>query len=430
MSDNSRSLLDFLIICRYSSYFIRSTTLPAYNNAPLAVPQAKSARWPVLVFSHGLGGSRNTYSQICGSMASHGVIVAAPEHRDGSGPISFATGKDGKQTTIPFRRVSYQPSPETYAARREQLCIRLWELGALYSLLTSLESGQSVSPLDDSGEVSTIVSSFKAKIDASRPGAVTWAGHSFGAATVVQFLKSVYYNVPSPAPQGSTALFSPSRTSSIVRQVLPASPVILLDLWSFPLRDPSTFWFSKQPLPSYRGAEPSGDRILVIISEAFFKWKQNLVATKEAVSPAVRGIKGVPPAHLFYAEQSAHLSQSDFGVLFPWVTRLLLKTQDPERILRLNTRAITEVMRRAGSEVARTTDVDMEITGARKGTKENVDEKPDTKGFSDKDILSREGKVRGWIALDLEAETHIGEGADKQADESAKPVDRDLDVAS
>ena len=79
-------------------------------------------------------------------------------------------------------------------------------------------------------------------------------------------------------------------------------------------------------------------------------------ATKKAVSPPSTASKSVLHPHLFYAAHSAHLSQSDFGVLFPWVTRLVFKAQDLERILRLNTRAITEVMRRAGIEVARTTE--------------------------------------------------------------------------
>lgn len=37
-----------------------------------------------MVFSHGLGGSRNSYCHLLGSLASHGVVVVAAEHRDGS----------------------------------------------------------------------------------------------------------------------------------------------------------------------------------------------------------------------------------------------------------------------------------------------------------------------------------------------------------
>lgn len=37
--------------------------------------------FPVIVFSHGLGGMRTTYSGICCDLASHGYVVAAVEHR-------------------------------------------------------------------------------------------------------------------------------------------------------------------------------------------------------------------------------------------------------------------------------------------------------------------------------------------------------------
>lgn len=62
---------------------------PAYGGAPLADPAGQAAPpFPVVVFSHGLAGSRLAYSQYCGELASHGIIVAAVEHRDGSGLTS------------------------------------------------------------------------------------------------------------------------------------------------------------------------------------------------------------------------------------------------------------------------------------------------------------------------------------------------------
>ena len=42
---------------------------------------AKKPLFPVIVFSHGLGGMRTTYSGICCDLASHGYVVAAVEHR-------------------------------------------------------------------------------------------------------------------------------------------------------------------------------------------------------------------------------------------------------------------------------------------------------------------------------------------------------------
>ena len=40
--------------------------------------------FPVIVFSHGLGGMRTTYSTICCDLASHGYVIASVEHKDQS----------------------------------------------------------------------------------------------------------------------------------------------------------------------------------------------------------------------------------------------------------------------------------------------------------------------------------------------------------
>jgi len=66
---------------------------------PLAslAPPPQGTQFPLVVFSHGLAGTRNTYSQFCSAVASEGYVVVAVEHADGSGPAVVRNGQ-----AVPF----------------------------------------------------------------------------------------------------------------------------------------------------------------------------------------------------------------------------------------------------------------------------------------------------------------------------------------
>ncbi|ENH68780.1 Platelet-activating factor acetylhydrolase [Fusarium oxysporum f. sp. cubense race 1] len=299
------------------------TTIPAHKNAKLLESSTENKRWPTMIFSHGLGGCRNSYSYIAGSLASHGIVVICPEHRDGSAVASFIRVPEKQNGTItsngrihvPYEKISHDVSPEVYQAREAQLRIRCWEL-----------------------------------------------------ATMTQFLKSTYYaDVPEVAAM-EKPIFVPAEGSDIRKQVTEKTLVMLLDMWCMPLMAPNSAPLFNLPLPAYadKASAPGGKAILAVESEHFFKWTDHLHMKARVLSPdptvkvvttqlfeRPSGYKMSEP-NFFYVVNSAHLNQSDFGILFPWLTQKIFKAEQPERALRLNLRAQLQMLRENNVPVGRT----------------------------------------------------------------------------
>ena len=356
-----------------------------------------------MVFSHGLGGTRNGYSHLCGAMASHGMVVLAAEHRDGSAPITYINNATGAPSKIvEYLSVPHNPPKdmleEVEDLRLHQLKIRCWELGLIHDVLLKLDHGQpftnvALATASQKGEYSM----FASTLDIHSPGKIVWTGHSYGAATIVQFVKSVYYRLDHTTPSSYKPLYNPSRNSALTQQITPLSPIVLLDLWAPPLFVPRMQWLSKKALPAYDGG--NGSPPLAILSEAFFKWRSNLEDTKRALMPSDRKHHKILP-HIFYPISSAHLSQSDFGLLYPNLTKRFMKALDPERTMRLNVRAILESLRRSGIRVADTSVVDMELTtGGEPNNPKEVEDKQAFPLSQDHTILATDGSVKGWIAV-------------------------------
>ncbi|RAR12202.1 platelet-activating factor acetylhydrolase [Stemphylium lycopersici] len=378
-------------------------SMPVRQNADLLAPPPKSERWPVMMFSHGLGGTRNAYSHICGSLASHGVVVVAADHRDGSSPLAIHHTPEEKEKSkhVGYRPIAHKPSTETYEARDEQLRIRLWELGLIHDALLKIDQGRQMKNVaQDQPKGKSLLAMFSNLLSVHEPGAISFAGHSFGACTMIQFVKSVYHRPQGQMP-GYRPLYTPSEDSSIARQITPSNSVTLLDLWTLPIQSPDTAWLRSQPMPCYDS--PAGGRnLLAIASEGFYNWASNFRETKRILAkPSASQSKYANQSgpHLFYPIASAHLSQSDFGVLFPWVTTKVFGAKEPERVLKLNTRAILQVLRENGVCVANTSAEDLELEG-QKGK--------DAALAQDTAILSRtKDSVRGWVNLSADMEAGL-----------------------
>lgn len=182
--------------------------VPVSPNAPLL---PTNTPYPLVIFSHGICGTRTTYSQWAANLASEGYIVLAVEHADGSGPCVLLP--DGELALTVMRELEWEPqspdpSPSLTSSgsstssslagfgkrkhtkteadlRALQLDQRVRELYAAHAALSALPSA-SVDGLDEAG-ARTWAAAFASGVDTTRPAL---AGHSFGASTVFRALES------------------------------------------------------------------------------------------------------------------------------------------------------------------------------------------------------------------------------------------------
>ncbi|EGX89450.1 phospholipase A2, group VII [Cordyceps militaris CM01] len=356
------------------------TKLPAFRNAKLASywpdtllqepgPEGERARqnqdghkrpkFPVIIFSHGLGGSRLCYSAICGELASFGFIVVAMEHRDGSGARTHVslpedidpaeiesstakiytnddTGKDaggkkvrgrGKKGVNPYYVVDYilpkdnaqdtsphNPQGVDHVLRSAQIELRQEEIKEAYHVISLINNGQG-------GEVAKMNLRKRGNIGSSSMGltGIEWEdwtgsmflntvsvmGHSFGGATTVQLCRD----------DSLTWLASG----------------LILDAWG-------------QATPP-GGDKPSnsvGKPIIAISSEAFMHWKDNYDRVVSFCNEA-RGSGAL--CWMLTIAGSTHLCMTDFAVLYPvWMSLFMKSLVSPSRAFYLTIVASLEFL--------------------------------------------------------------------------------------
>ncbi|KAI1209664.1 platelet-activating factor acetylhydrolase [Annulohypoxylon truncatum] len=318
-----------------------SSSSSARSQSTLAERNEKIPNFPVILFSHGLGGSRTCYSTICGELASNGFVVVALEHRDGSGARSYVnippSGKLASDLKVDdpnlkgYYKVDYifpqenaqDTSPHNAGGvdtelRYAQIEMRMSEIEEAYHVLELLHNGQGVwiyeNNLRKKGNVGSSSKGLEG-VDWSDwegrllLGNVTAMGHSFGGSTAVEIVRE-------------------SDRFSYIGQG------ILLDAWG-----------QATPKPGDISHQSLHKPLLIINSEAFMHWPKNF----KKLSDIAREAKdGGAFCWMLTIKGSTHLSQTDFAVLYPQWMSIFMKTMvNPRRAVYLTVNSSLEFLSRA-----------------------------------------------------------------------------------
>ena len=174
------------LLPRVFRFLLCDPKCPTDGNAPVLIGDKPM---PVIIFSHGLGAMRTTYSILLTELASQGNFVAAVEHKDGSASAT----RDG-QGVWQFER-KILPGENEYTVRNAQVTQRVEECESVYRLLCHL-GGKSAVKEDLKLRKSPAAEKFvdaiaKAKLDLDKGCYIS--GHSFGGATALKALCTSRY---------------------------------------------------------------------------------------------------------------------------------------------------------------------------------------------------------------------------------------------
>ncbi|KAK4507774.1 hypothetical protein PRZ48_001509 [Zasmidium cellare] len=144
-------------------------------------------QFPVIVFSHGMASSRTSYTQYCGELASRGFIVAAIEHRDGSGPGTMIMNKTSSKPFYHFNREMLDPLPEEEVFKAQQLAFRQAEVEETVRVLGLINNGKGSAVYKSNPRFEgQDLAEFRGRLMTDR---MIIGGHSFGATLALQTLK-------------------------------------------------------------------------------------------------------------------------------------------------------------------------------------------------------------------------------------------------
>ncbi|XP_033099098.1 platelet-activating factor acetylhydrolase-like isoform X2 [Anneissia japonica] len=245
-----------------------SYRVPAMLHADVNKPPANQT-FPVVVFSHGLGAMRTTYTTVCLDIASNGFIVAAVEHRDQSACTSYYLNDVSLTDAEPEYQKEYvdylrvkDKTDEDFKIRNRQVNQRADECVRALDLLEKINEGEQITNF--LGKEFDL-SQFKGLLDLEK---VSMTGHSFGGATTIQTLEK--------EPRFKVG--------------------VALDAWMYPLEKPMLKTV-KQPL--------------LLINTEKFHWPGNIAKMSHLVNPANQ----TEDRKMITIRGTVHQSQGDFPFL-------------------------------------------------------------------------------------------------------------------
>lgn len=161
-----------------------SCRIPVSWDAPFKLPCSK---YPLIIFSHGLGAFRTVYSAICVEMASRGFLVMALEHRDQSASATYFCKLEPKESDLSSSQLQeewlpYQRVPEDqkeFRFRNPQVHQRANECIRGLKLIRNINRGK---PVINLLHTDFDLTALKDNVDLSK---VAVMGHSFGGATAI-----------------------------------------------------------------------------------------------------------------------------------------------------------------------------------------------------------------------------------------------------
>jgi len=290
---------------------------PEYTEVPEAGEQRAArgggqvtvpSRFPVLVFSHGLGGTPDCYSTLIADVVSHGWVVAAPEHAEGSG--AYTKLSDGTQLMyVRMTDAERADKRAEYRLRHRQLKARVTEMCATMDLLYRLAGvpvppvarvttklsadGDTPTPTPDAaspppaggGAASTPAPAAPATAAAAKPAAAKPAAKPARDPEDMQLLK---YFLEGRVDAHSLVVaghsFGAATALATADHDRRPAAVVALDPWMFPL-SATTMQRGMAHVP-----------VLSVCGDGFTVWPENAVALRVLLSLGHRGAAAATPA--------------------------------------------------------------------------------------------------------------------------------------